>query len=133
VLDRGFVWRMGDGKQIRIWEDRWIPTPSTYQVQSPLCGMPRDALASSLIDPTTGGWNVALIRPSFQVAKADVISNLVPSPLGNADKRVWIASLNGCFNVKSAYHSEMTRRSQARGGRLRLFKQQGNMASYMES
>jgi hypothetical protein len=75
----------------------------------------RDALASSLIDPTTGGWNVALIWPSFHVAKTDVISNLVPSPLGNADKRVWIASPNGCFNVKSAYHSEMTRRSQARG------------------
>jgi hypothetical protein len=106
---------VGDGKQIRIWGDRWIPIPSTFQVQSQPGSLPQDALVSSLIDLVTGGWNVALIRASFNATEADVICSLVPSPLGNADKNVWIASPNGCFTVKSAYHSEMKRRAQAWG------------------
>jgi hypothetical protein len=77
---------VGDGKQIRIWGDRWIPILSTFQVQSQPGSLPQDALVSSLIDPVTGGWNVALIRASFNAIEADVICSLVPSPLGNADK-----------------------------------------------
>ena len=32
VIRRGTRWRVGNGKQIHIWEDRWLPTPSTYKL-----------------------------------------------------------------------------------------------------
>jgi len=88
VLERGLVWRVGDGTQIWVWGDRWLPTPTMYQVQSPSLGLPSDALVSSLIDPVCGRWNEALIRDTFSVEEAEAICRLVPSPLGNPDKRV---------------------------------------------
>lgn len=30
VLTRGSRWQVGSGELIRIWEDRWIPMPSTF-------------------------------------------------------------------------------------------------------
>ena len=46
----GSRWRVGNGRRIHIWEDKWLPTPTTYKVISP----PRDfgdfPMVSSLID-----------------------------------------------------------------------------------
>ena len=36
VVKRGSCWRVGNGKLIHIWKDRWLPTPTTYKVVSPL-------------------------------------------------------------------------------------------------
>ena len=35
VVKRGIRWRVGNGNLIHIWEDKWLPTPSTYKVSSP--------------------------------------------------------------------------------------------------
>ena len=35
VIKRGTRWRVGNGKVIHIWEDKWLPTPSTFKVISP--------------------------------------------------------------------------------------------------
>ena len=35
VLRCGTRWRVGNGRLIHIWEDKWLPTPSTYKVISP--------------------------------------------------------------------------------------------------
>ena len=32
LLKEGLVWRIGNGTQVRIWKDRWIPRPSTFMV-----------------------------------------------------------------------------------------------------
>ncbi|XP_050242110.1 uncharacterized mitochondrial protein AtMg00310-like [Quercus robur] len=34
-LKEGTRWRVGNGKRIHIWDDRWMPNPSTYKVISP--------------------------------------------------------------------------------------------------
>ena len=35
VIRRGIRWRVGNGKLIHIWEDKWLPNPTTYKVCSP--------------------------------------------------------------------------------------------------
>ena len=35
VVKRGSRWRVGNGKRILIWEDKWLPTPTMYKVVSP--------------------------------------------------------------------------------------------------
>jgi hypothetical protein len=97
----------------------WLPIPSSYMVQSLVIGLNPEAKVSSLLDPATGGWNVSLIQASFYASEADTICNLLPSLLGNLDKRIWIGSSNGCYSVKSCYHFKMNRRAQARGEALR--------------
>ncbi|XP_030969612.1 uncharacterized protein LOC115989874 [Quercus lobata] len=53
VIKNGTRWRVGNGRLIHIWEDKWLPTPSTFKVISP----PRDfgdyPMVSSLIDQDT--------------------------------------------------------------------------------
>jgi hypothetical protein len=36
VLRDGMRWRVGDGVDIKIWKDAWLPTPSTFRVISPM-------------------------------------------------------------------------------------------------
>ena len=39
IVSNGVHWQVGNGRSIRIWQDRWLPTPSTYKVIShPLLG-----------------------------------------------------------------------------------------------
>ena len=35
VIRKGTRWRVGNGKQIHIWDDKWLPTPTTYKVITP--------------------------------------------------------------------------------------------------
>lgn len=34
-VQKGIRWQVGDGKNIRVWCDKWVPRPSTYMVVSP--------------------------------------------------------------------------------------------------
>jgi hypothetical protein len=54
VLEKGLMWRVGNGANIRIKNDKWLQTPPTFQVQSPCLGLEPNARVSSLIDPITG-------------------------------------------------------------------------------
>ena len=35
VIKQGTRWRLRNGKTIHIWDDKWLPTPTTYKVISP--------------------------------------------------------------------------------------------------
>lgn len=65
AMKKGTIWReMGDGEQIRIWDDPWIPRGLT---RWPI--PPRGAVlltkVSELIDPGTGTWDVHLLKNIF--------------------------------------------------------------------
>lgn len=81
VLERGLLWRVVNGEDIRIWGDKWLLTPPTHKVQSPCRGLDPDARVSSLIDSSSGWWNYALIRDIFNEEEAEHICNLILSPL----------------------------------------------------
>ena len=36
VISRGALWRVGDGKQIRIWGDNWLPIKNNAKITSPV-------------------------------------------------------------------------------------------------
>jgi hypothetical protein len=35
VLKQGLIWHVGDGRGVKIWGDRVLPTPISFSVQSP--------------------------------------------------------------------------------------------------
>lgn len=49
----GIRWRVGDGANIRIWGDKWIPTTSTYEVVSPRQFLHSDTRVNELINLET--------------------------------------------------------------------------------
>ncbi|XP_059431508.1 uncharacterized protein LOC132165013 [Corylus avellana] len=57
LVKNGLVWRVGNGKTIRIWKDRWLPRPTTYTVYSPPSILDPNAAVSQLIAADTNWWN----------------------------------------------------------------------------
>ena len=53
VIRKGIRWRVGNGKTIHIWEDKWLPTPTTYKTISPPCYFDDFPMVSALIDQDT--------------------------------------------------------------------------------
>lgn len=115
LLQEGLVWRVGNGESIKIWEDKWLPSPISYIVQSPIRILPPEACVSALIDPITKWWDYSLIQKVFNPEDASRISSLTLSPSGQPDRLVWIGNSNGKYSVKSAYHLEKERLSRNQG------------------
>jgi hypothetical protein len=64
ALKKGIIWRVGDGEQIRIWDDPWIPRGQTRRPITPR-GAVLLTKVSELIDPGTGSWDVQLLNDIF--------------------------------------------------------------------
>ena len=50
VIRSGTIGRVGNGKLIHIWEDKWLPTHTTYKIISPPQPLDDFPMVSALID-----------------------------------------------------------------------------------
>ena len=105
VLKRGTRWRVGNGRRIHIWDDKWLPTPSTFKVITPppLRITEDYPMVSSLIDPDTRWWKIDSVRALFLPVDADAILKIPLSFNLPKDRIIWIGNKKGEFSVKSAY------------------------------
>jgi hypothetical protein len=62
LLVEGLIWRVGDGSQIGIWRDRWVPMAIGGVLQSPVCILGREAKVSELLGRDSNWWNVPLVH-----------------------------------------------------------------------
>ena len=103
VIKSGTRWRVGNGRLIHIWEDKWLPTPSTFKVIS----RPREfgdfPMVSSLINQETKWWKPNVVRTLFLPFEADTILKIPLSQSLQMDSLIWIGNKKGLFIVKSAY------------------------------
>jgi hypothetical protein len=60
AMEKGIIWRIGDGSSVHIWEDPWIPTGSSRRPRTPRGGTLLSKV-SELIDPYTGSWDTELV------------------------------------------------------------------------
>ncbi|GLT60767.1 hypothetical protein SLA2020_335190 [Shorea laevis] len=89
LLQEGLLWRIGDGKSVNIWKDKWLPIPRTYSVQSPRRLLAAEASVGELIDPDTKWWNAPLIKEIFSETKAEIICNIPLSRYMQKDVEIW--------------------------------------------
>lgn len=101
VLKMGIIWRVGNGTNIRIWEDPWIPDSSTRR-PSTLQGSNQVRLVSELLNTHDGTWNCSLVRSVFNPNDA---KHILQIPIFGQwdDKMAWHYDSRGMFSVKSAY------------------------------
>jgi hypothetical protein len=107
VFQNGLLSRIGSGKDIRIWRDKWIPKPSTYMVQSPRAILGSQACVAKLIDHDTRKWKGVFISEIFSEEEAMLIKCIPLSPFPAEDRIIWSGTKNGIFSVRSAYFLEM--------------------------
>jgi hypothetical protein len=115
LLNDGLVWRIGYGSNVKIWQDKWLPTPITYLVQSLPRVIPAYSLVPAIIDQETHTWNIELINSIFMPDEAKVIASMPLCYSLPPDKLVWQGTNDEVFSVKSAYYMGMDSNSQGRG------------------
>jgi ribonuclease HI len=101
LLKKGLIWRIGNGNQIRIWRDPWIPRPHTFRPVSKQrsCRLRR---VSELLNGQ-GEWNMHLLHRYFKLADVEAISQMKPPSVQHEDVLSWAHTHTGVFTVKSAY------------------------------
>lgn len=104
LVKEGLLWRVGNGNTIRIWQDKWLPSPTTYKVVSPPRVLNPNATVSSLIDGVTKWWKIELLEQLFSREEIQSIQSLPISATDQEDGLFWRGTANGAFSVKSAYH-----------------------------
>ncbi|XP_062019524.1 uncharacterized protein LOC133736108 [Rosa rugosa] len=78
VLKAGVQWCIGDGTQVNIWNDRWIPDCQQYLLHKPSdCVF---ELVSDLIDHGTRTWMSAAV---YTIFPPDIAQKVVCIPVGS--------------------------------------------------
>lgn len=100
LVHSGVILRVGDGKEIRVWGDKWIPIPSSFSVQTPKFDMSEEMKVCCLIDQDTKQWNSSFISEHFFPEEANAITNIPLSPLLPKDRLIWRCTKKGEFSVR---------------------------------
>jgi len=102
ALKKELIWRVGDGTQIKIWED---PSIANGVSRRPITPRGHNLLtkAVELINPSSGTWDEEMSRDVFWEEDVRYIL-ATPTNSGHDDVVAWHLDRRGLFSVKSAYH-----------------------------
>ena len=64
VIQKGVIWRVGDGLSIKVWEHKWLPDPAHSKILFPRLNSTISQV-SDLFLPNAQSWNVDLIYHTF--------------------------------------------------------------------
>lgn len=101
LLKKGLIWRVGNGRSIRVWRDNWIPRPYSYKQVSQQ-GRCRIRFVSDLLNDN-GSSKLEILRQYFLPADVEEILKIRASPRLREDVIAWGPGKHGIFTVKSAY------------------------------
>jgi ribonuclease HI len=104
ILKRG-VWRVGNGKHIKIWQHRWLLEDNHRTIITHGPPVLRESTVDQLILQPQMEWDRALIDKLFLPYDAEAIKNIPLSDRAPSDKFFWPGTTNGCYSVKSGYQA----------------------------
>ena len=101
VISKGAIWRVGDGKQIRIWGDNWLPSRNTAEITTPIMLGQEKSSVEVLINPITRSWRSYIIDHVFGATKVDLIKSIPLSSSSQPNVLIWPFTPTGHYLVKS--------------------------------
>lgn len=103
VVDLGSYWWVGDGTNINVVSDPWLPTLQGFtlpwSIDSRLYGLK----VGNLIDRATKAWDCDRLNNLFEKNLLDKMLQIPINKFGSCDKLIWSGSNDGILSLKSAY------------------------------
>ncbi|KAJ8641777.1 hypothetical protein MRB53_018471 [Persea americana] len=104
TLHEGMIWKIGDGRTIKIWEDKWLQCILGRKPNGPIVKFVR-----KLIDEDRSWWNESIINEAFDAETARVIKQMMLGNLNSPNRVRWNETSTGEYSVSSAYALEIRR------------------------
>ncbi|KAK0608384.1 hypothetical protein LWI29_029944 [Acer saccharum] len=101
LVERGYRWRVGTGRSIYIYKNRWISRESTFKIISP--PMLGEWATVDELKCGDGSWNSDVVRQAFVHVDADAILGIPTGRMELDDSILWHYEVLGSFSVKSSY------------------------------
>lgn len=97
-------WQVGNGLNIQVWDDPWLPLPSLFRPYTPRPSKCNLSMVCNLINVNTKSWLSAPINCIFSPEEARLIHIIPLSFRSPPDTLMWHFEKSGKFSVKNAYH-----------------------------
>ena len=126
TFKRGHIWRVGDGTQINIWDDPWIPSSPTRKIMTRR-GNTVYTKVSELFDPITDSWDEELLRRIFWSTDVERILHIPLARTMMGDFMSWHFTKTGTFSVRSCYYVEWEHQHGSKLRRTSAFGTSSNL------
>ncbi|KAK9706077.1 hypothetical protein RND81_07G103000 [Saponaria officinalis] len=97
LLLEGLKWRVGNGHDINVWEDAWLPGDNAARIPTPISEVDPSLRVAELIDSNTKAWNLPKLRSilsedDVQIVLQLPISKRLPNDFGGLHIMVFLRS-----------------------------------------
>ena len=103
VINKGAIWRVGNGELIDIWRQRWLPDLHHSKIISPRANTSVNQV-SELFVPHITTWDPGKLALCFLPWEAEIVSQIQVCMVGEEDVLIWPLTADGEYSVRSAYH-----------------------------
>ena len=124
LVQKGLLWRVGNGSSIQIYHDNWLPDPSFKKVLSSPNFFDSLEKVSALVDSERHSWFQEAIEANFLPHGASLIKAIPLSFDDCVDVITWPSNSDGVFSVRSGYRLllDTERNEQPRSMDLTILK-----------
>lgn len=84
ILEKGLIWRIGDGQPIRSFKDNWVPDKINVCVYSPV-SLDINLKVLKLINPS-GSWRTNVVHQSFLEVEVNLACKINIGGIDRNDK-----------------------------------------------
>ncbi|WJX28105.1 hypothetical protein P8452_16861 [Trifolium repens] len=104
VVKRGLRWRIGNGTNVRIWNQPWLRNDKQPIITTEAVEGMENSTVSELIDHESATWNYQLLQQIFNARDRREILKIPLNLLHTEDECIWNCSRQGTYTVRSAYY-----------------------------
>jgi hypothetical protein len=89
LIEAGLFWRIGNGQQVTIWGEIWVPLPVTYRIHSPPQNMDPNSKVHQLINWEMKWWDHEKLVNLFTKEEVAAIKTIPISHTNQPDCQIW--------------------------------------------
>lgn len=104
VITKGGCWKIGNGHNISVWEDNWLPNQNGFKVLSQKPNSTNISHVNNLLEDHHEGWIQPLLDAHFHYFEREHMHQLPLIKEATIDSYMWMHTKDGHYTFKSGYN-----------------------------